>query len=73
MRLVDHATGTLLNFFSSLTTAYSLDSQGNAIMAVSGLTADNVPTFSPGQYQDGSTLTQDKTSKNYTLTRPERQ
>ena len=66
--MVDHATGTLLNFFSSLTTAYSLDSQGNAIMAVS-LDGDNVPTFGPGQYQDGSTLTQDKTSKNYAAQR----
>ena len=71
VRLVDQASGQLLNFFSSLTTAYSLDSQNNPILVTSGLTIDNVPTFTPGQYQDGSTLTQNPSTKNYTLTAPD--
>src|SRR5262249_7240526 len=48
-----------------------LDNQGNPIQTTAGLTASDVPTFTPGQYQDGSTLTQSGTTHNYTLTRPD--
>src|SRR5262249_27410509 len=71
VRLVDHASGQLLNFFSSLTTAYALDNLGNPVLATAGLTTNDVPTFTPGQYQDGSTLIQSPSSHNYTLTRPD--
>jgi uncharacterized repeat protein (TIGR01451 family) len=71
IRLVDHSTGQVLNFFSSLTTAYSLDNNGNPILQTSGLTGSDVPTFTPGQYKDGTTLAQDSQTKNYILTGPD--
>ena len=71
IRLVDHSTGQVLNFFSSLTTAYSLDNNGNPILQTAGLTSSDVPTFTPGQYKDGTTLSQDPQTKNYTLTAPD--
>ena len=71
IRLMDQSTGQFLNFFSSLTTVYALDGGGNPILSTSGLTSNDVPTFSPGQYQDGSTLTQASSTHNYTLTQPD--
>ncbi len=71
IRLMDQSTGQMLNFFSSLSTAYALDGEGNPILSTSGLTASDVPTFTPGQYQNGSTLTQSPSTHDYTLTRPD--
>ncbi len=71
IRFVDQSTGQLLNFFSSVSTSYALDGQGNPILSTSGLAAGDVPTFTAGQYQDGSTLAQDSATHNYSLTRPD--
>ena len=71
IRITDQATGTLLTFESSMQGSYSLDAQGNPVYAVTGLTAGDVPTFTAGMYQDGSTLTQDPATMNYILTRPD--
>lgn len=68
-RIFDHATGSLLSFQSSLTGDYDLDSQQNPIFLLSGLNPNNVPDFTPGVYRDGSTLTQDPSTFQYTLTR----
>ncbi|MCA9030549.1 MAG: cadherin domain-containing protein, partial [Planctomycetaceae bacterium] len=59
----------LLNFISSLTTAFELDAQENPVFVFSGLNAQNVPTFTPGEFQDGSTLEQNPSNRQYTLTR----
>ena len=69
IRIYDHGTGTLLDFNSSLSARYELDAQQNPIFLISGLSANKVPTFTPGTYRDGSSLTQDPSSFNYTLTR----
>jgi len=69
LRIYDHGTGTLLDFNSSLSARYELDAQQNPIFLISGLSANKVPTFTPGTYRDGSSLTQDPSSFNYTLTR----
>ncbi len=71
IRILDNSTGQYLNFISSLATSYALDNNGNPVIATSGLTASDVPTFTPGIYQNGSSLAQDPSTKNYTLTRPD--
>jgi len=69
LRIFDNSTGTLLNFNSSLIGRYELDAQQNPIFLLSGLAANKVPVFTPGTYRDGSSLTQDPSTFNYTLTR----
>ena len=49
VRRFDYSTGQELNFFSSLTTAYALDGQGNPIVSTTGLSTGDVPTFTAGQ------------------------
>jgi YD repeat-containing protein len=71
IRLMDQATGQFLNFFSSLSTQYALDGQGNPILASSGLAANAVPTFTAGQHTDGSTLIQNPITDDYIVTRPD--
>jgi RHS repeat-associated protein len=71
IRMIDQSTGQYLNFLSSLTAAYSLDGEGNPILSTSGLTTSDVPTFTAGQYTDGSTLTQSPSTHDYTLTHPD--
>lgn len=68
IRIVDRSSGNLLNFYSSLSTAYSLDAQGNPVFHASGLGSRDVPTFTPGEFRDGSALTQDPLSHDYILT-----
>jgi RHS repeat-associated protein len=70
IRLFDNSTGQEINFFSSLSTNYALDGQGNPIVSTTGLTANDVPTFTAGQFVDGSTLSQSSTDHSFTITRP---
>jgi YD repeat-containing protein len=71
IRLIDHATGQVINFTSSLSLSYSQDAQGNPIIATSGLGAGNVPTFAAGIYRDGTTLAQNSSTYQYSFTRPD--
>ena len=69
IRIYDQGSGALLSFNSSLTARYDLDSQQNPIFVISGLGTNKVPSFTASTYRDGSTLTQDPSTFNYTLTR----
>ncbi|MCP3937285.1 MAG: RHS repeat protein, partial [Actinomycetia bacterium] len=68
VRFVNHATGEILNFFSSLDLAYGTDSLDNAVVVITGLNANNRPDFTPGPFANGAVLTQDTDSDfGYTL------
>ncbi len=56
IRFFDRATGQELDFVSSLGLSYSTSALGNPEIVINGLSANNTPTFTPGQYQDGATL-----------------
>ena len=71
IRFFDRATGQELDFVSSLGLSYSTSALGNPQTVINGLSASNTPTFTPGQYQDGSTLVQDPTTLDYILTHPD--
>ena len=71
IRFFDRATGQELDFISSLGLSYSTSSLGNPQIVINGLSASNTPTFTPGQYQDGSTLVQNPTTLDYILTHPD--
>ena len=71
IRFFDRATGQELDFTSSLGLSYSTSSLGNPQIVINGLSANNTPTFTPGQYQDGSTLVQDPKTLDYILTHPD--
>jgi len=71
VRLVDLSTGAQLDFQSSLALNYATDSLGNPSITITGLT-NGIPTFAPGQFQSGATLTQTAdANKLYVVTMPE--
>ncbi|RKZ90727.1 MAG: hypothetical protein DRR19_09210 [Candidatus Parabeggiatoa sp. nov. 1] len=71
IRLVNHANGQVLNFYSSLELRYDVDNLGHPIIAVDGLDANDLPTFTPGEWQNGSTLQQTTNDREYILTLPD--
>ena len=71
IRYIDYATGAMLNFHSSFDVDYAIDSFGEPILDVDGLNDDDVPTFTPGVYDNGSTLEQLASGHDYRLTRPD--
>ena len=73
VRLVNLSSGATLDFESSLVLGYGVNNLGNAIIAVAGLTTNDVPGFTPGQRQSGATLTQLPDSLNYQCTTPDGQ
>ncbi len=69
IRFVDHASGRILDFRSSLTIQYDLATRQTSI---SGLSANELPDFTPGQWDDGSRLEQmDDEKREYRLTFPD--
>ena len=68
IRFVDYTTGEMLNFYSSLQVNYSLENREVSLM-LTGLDEDNLPTFTPGEYANGSTLVQLANDKSYRLNR----
>ena len=68
IRLINRQSGQLLNFRSTLELEYAVDNQGNPFVVLAGLNAENVPDFTPGDRQNGTTLVQDATTKDYILT-----
>jgi len=69
IRFVDYATGRTLNFYSSLTLPSNMDP---STIMVSGLDSNGVPRFTPGEWQNGSTLIQQPDeSKAYVLRSPD--
>ena len=72
VRLVDYATGSYLDFASSLALGYDVDSLGRPVIATAGLAPGNVPTFTPGRRADGSVLSQKTdTARGYIVARPD--
>ncbi|RKX30936.1 MAG: hypothetical protein DRP22_04465, partial [Verrucomicrobia bacterium] len=70
IRFVDYLSGRMLNFYSSLSVSYNVDSLGNPIISLSGLDSNGVPTFYAGEWADGSELVQlADSSRGYRLTR----
>lgn len=69
VRLVDLATGTSLDFTSSLQWSYGVSNLGHPINNFTGLTSRNLPTFIPGLRSDGTLLFQDD-ERNYTVATP---
>jgi RHS repeat-associated protein len=70
VRVIDHATGQVLDFTSSLALSSSIDQNGDPIITLTGLDANGVPQFISGQRHDGSTLVQNAdASRGYTFTR----
>ncbi len=69
VRVVDMPTGQVLTFSSSFYGGW--DDTGSFYYG--GINAEGVPDFAPSESEqpDGSTLTQDPTTLNYTLTRPD--
>jgi YD repeat-containing protein len=70
IRLVNLDSGSTLDFNSSLSLNYAVDVTGNPIITVAGLAANDMPTFTPGQRQNGATLVQLPGSLNYQCTLP---
>jgi RHS repeat-associated protein len=72
VRLVDLSSGSNLNFSSSLSLTYSVNAQGNPVSTITGLNANDLPTFTPGTNQSGATLTQNNDGTfDYTATLPD--
>lgn len=69
VRLVDLATGTSLDFTSSLQWSYGVSNLGHPLNTFSGLNSRNLPTFTPGLRSDGTLLFQDD-ERNYTAVTP---
>lgn len=68
VRVVDLESECALDFTSSLILGYSVDNVGNAIITVSGLSSNGVPTFEPGIRQNGATLIQLTNNYSYRFT-----
>lgn len=58
VRLVDLATGSTLDFYSSFSVSYYLNASGNPAVTLAGLTAEEVPVFTSGARKDGTVLVQ---------------
>ena len=72
VRLVDLKTGNYLNFTSSLNVTYGLDSNGNPLDTLSGLSGTDVPSFTQGSHNSGASLAQSTDGKfTYSLTLPD--
>ncbi|WP_309380272.1 choice-of-anchor D domain-containing protein [Cerasicoccus frondis] len=67
LRVVDLATGSVIDFDSSLNITYAIDEGGYPYILLEGLNVDEVPTFTSGVRKDGSTLTQLASNGNYQL------
>ena len=73
VRLVNLSSGAALDFQSSMVMNYTVNNVGNPVISVAGLTADDVPVFTPGQRQNGTTLAQDAWTMNYKCATPDGQ
>ncbi|MGD0613992.1 MAG: hypothetical protein ABSA69_00950 [Verrucomicrobiota bacterium] len=73
VRLVNLSSGATLDFESSLVLGYAVNDLGNAVIALAGLTTNDVPVFTPGQRQSGAALVQLPGSLNYQCTTPDGQ
>jgi RHS repeat-associated protein len=68
IRVVDLQSGSILDFNTSLVLGYAVNNTGNPIITLSGLNAEDLPTFSPGQRQSGATLVQLEGELDYLFT-----
>ena len=68
VRVVDLRSSATLDFSSSLALGYAVDNIGNAVITVSGISSNGLPTFTPGLRQSGATLVQVSNTYSYVLT-----
>jgi len=71
IRLVNYATGAILDFHSSLGLHYDVDNVGNPVIVVDGLEEDNLLSFTPGAWQNGAILEQTETGRGFRLLMPD--
>lgn len=58
VRVVDLRSGGALDFSSSLELGYAVSNTGTVSISLTGLDANGLPTFTPGQRQSGATFVQ---------------